>query len=57
MSRTRRFYNKDGKDQIHPYQQICMGNCKMCKNPEKEPKILRKQLKRDFIREIDSILL
>ena len=32
----------------HPYAQVCMGHCKMCKDPHKDQHHLRKLRKREF---------
>lgn len=32
MSRTKRFYNKPNQYlYIHPYKEMCMGNCRSCR--------------------------
>ena len=34
MSRTKRIYNRPRwGGYYHPYRVLCMGNCKMCKDP------------------------
>jgi len=34
MARTKRAYNrKTWHGHYHPYEVMCMGNCKMCKDP------------------------
>lgn len=49
MARTKRIYNKDKQFEFfHPYRQICMGNCPMCKK-YKEKKRKRTLDKQDIL--------
>jgi len=51
MTKTTRIYNnRKSGIYIHPYRQVCMGRCRFCRDPEKEPKVLRKRRQQEFIK-------
>jgi hypothetical protein len=40
----------------HPYAQICMGNCPMCRDAKKDQKYIRKARKAEFKEQIKEEL-
>jgi len=49
MSKTIRIYNKPTfYNYIHPYKQVCMGNCSFCKDGKQDYKYKRKRIKQEM---------
>lgn len=58
MSRTKRAYNDPARGARigyhHPYQQVCMGRCPLCRDAKnKDASVRRKRLKSQMQRDIN----
>jgi hypothetical protein len=53
---TRRYNNPNNSCFVHPYNQVCMGNCNSCKsaNYKKDSKHIRAVEKQEFIKVLDN---
>lgn len=62
LKKAQRFNLDDGK--VHPFvgipltrrSWICMGRCPMCRDPKREPRLIRKRTKEQFRSELKNEL-